>query len=79
MTRRIARLNDEGLVTRATTDADGRGVLVALTEPGIARLAQAAPAHLRRVSALFVSKLTDDELSELATTLHKVAVDCTFG
>ena len=39
MTRRIARLVDEGVVTRATTDADGRGVLVALTEAGIARLA----------------------------------------
>ena len=79
MTRRIDRLVTEGLVTRATTDTDGRGVLVALTEAGIARLAEATPVHLRQVSQLFVAKLTDEELAALATALRKVAVDCTFG
>jgi DNA-binding MarR family transcriptional regulator len=79
MTRRIDRLADEGLVSRANADADGRGVIVALTEPGIARLAEAAPVHLRRVSELFVAKLSDQELSALATALHKVAIDGIFG
>src|SRR5437588_4788424 len=32
MTRRVARLVDEGLVRRASADADGRGVVVALTD-----------------------------------------------
>jgi DNA-binding MarR family transcriptional regulator len=79
MTRRIDRLVDEGLVTRSNTDADGRGVVVALTESGLARLAEAAPVHLRRVSELFVEKLNDRELSTLARALGKVALDCTFG
>jgi len=79
MTRRIDRLVDEGLVCRANTDTDGRGVVVALSQAGIARLAEAAPAHLRRVSELFVAKLTDTELSTLASALDKVAIDCTFG
>jgi len=79
MTRRIDRLVDEGLVSRANADADGRGVVVALTDAGLARLAEAAPVHLRRVSELFVAKLSDEELSTLATALHKVALDCTFG
>jgi len=79
MTRRIDRLVDEGLVSRSSTGADGRGVVVALTEAGVARLAEAAPVHLRRVSELFVAKLTDQELSALASALHKVALDCTFG
>jgi DNA-binding MarR family transcriptional regulator len=79
MTRRIDRLVDEGLVSRANADADGRGVVVALTDAGLARLAEAAPVHLRRVSELFVAKLSDEELSALATALHKVALDCTFG
>ncbi len=79
MTRRIDRLVGEGLVTRANTDADGRGVIVALTEAGIARLAEAAPIHLRRVSELFVQKLTDDELAALAQVLSRVSVDCGFG
>jgi len=79
MTRRIDRLVDEGLVSRANSDADGRGVVVGLTEAGLARLAEAAPVHLRRVSQLFVEKLSDRELITLARALRKVALDCTFG
>jgi DNA-binding MarR family transcriptional regulator len=79
MTRRIDRLVDEGLVTRANSDADGRGVVVALTDAGVARLAEAVPVHMRRVSELFVERLTDDELATLGTALAKVSVDCGFG
>src|SRR6266516_7009621 len=41
MTRRIDRLVTDGLVMRTNSDADGRGVVVALTEHGVARLAEA--------------------------------------
>src|SRR5207302_2638231 len=47
MTRRVARLVDEGLVQRASVDSDARGVVVALTEAGVARLTETAPVHLR--------------------------------
>src|SRR5213594_97419 len=47
MTRRIARLVDEGLVRRTDTDADGRGVVVLLTNAGVARFTDATPVHLR--------------------------------
>ena len=43
MTRRIDRLIDEGMVTRADTHTDGRAVVVALTEAGVDRLPEAAP------------------------------------
>jgi DNA-binding MarR family transcriptional regulator len=79
MTRRVDRLVDQGLVIRTNSDADGRGVVVALTEAGVTRLAEAVPVHLRQVRELFVVKLTDVELSTLASALDKVAVDCTFG
>ena len=79
MTRRIARLVDEGLVCRAPADADGRGVVVALTAAGVARLAETAPVHLRRVRELFVDPLDDQELHVLERALAKVTVDCTFG
>src|SRR5438309_8872402 len=46
MTRRVARLVEEGLVRRADTDADGRGVVVVLTNAGVARLTEAAPVHM---------------------------------
>jgi len=79
MTRRVARLVEEGLVQRANTDADGRGVVVTLTDAGVARLTEAAPVHLRGVSKLFVAQLHEQELAVLKTALNKVTVDCTFG
>ena len=79
MTRRVARLVDEGLVRRADTDADGRGVVVVLTEAGVARLTEAAPVHLRGVSDLFVERLNQKELAILKSVMDKVTVDCTFG
>src|SRR5438128_12062902 len=42
MTRRVTRLVEEGLVQRANADADGRGVVVELTDIGLARLAGTA-------------------------------------
>jgi DNA-binding MarR family transcriptional regulator len=79
LTRRVARLVDEGLVRRANVAGDGRGVVVALTEAGIAALAETVPVHLRGVSRLFVERLDDQELAVLETALGKVIVDCTFG
>jgi DNA-binding MarR family transcriptional regulator len=79
MTRRVARLVDEGLVRRANSDADARGVVVALTDAGLARLTETAPVHARGVSDRFVARLDDDELAVLESALNKVIVDCTFG
>ena len=79
MTRRVGRLVEEGLVRRANADADGRGVVVGLTDAGIARLTETAPVHLRGVSELFVAQLDDHELAVLKSALDKVTVDCTFG
>jgi DNA-binding MarR family transcriptional regulator len=79
MTRRIARLVDEGLVRRASADADARGVVVALTDAGVARLTETAPVHARGVYQLFVAPLDDKELAVLHSALDKVTVDCTFG
>jgi DNA-binding MarR family transcriptional regulator len=79
LTRRVARLVDEGLVRRANTTEDGRGVVVALTAAGLARVTETVPVHLRGVSELFVERLDDQELAVLETALSKVIVDCTFG
>jgi DNA-binding MarR family transcriptional regulator len=79
MTRRVARLVKEGLVRRADADADGRGVVVALTDAGVARLAETAPVHARGISKLFVARLDDQELAVLERALGKVIIDCSFG
>jgi DNA-binding MarR family transcriptional regulator len=79
MTRRVDRLVEEGLVGRSSADADARGVVVALTEPGLARLREALPIHLGRVSELFIERLDDQELAVLEGALDKVTPDCSFG
>src|SRR5829696_8039126 len=57
MSRRVARLVDEGLVRRDRATTDARGVVVALTKAGIARLSETAPVHARGISELFVAQL----------------------
>ena len=79
MTRRVARLVDVGLVRRANADGDARGVVVALTDAGVARLAEAAPVHARGIFELFVARLDDQELAVLESALEKVTLDSTFG
>lgn len=79
MTRRVARLVEVGLVRRANAGADARGVVVALTDAGVARLSETAPVHARGVADLFVARLDDQELAALKSTLDKVTLDCGFG
>jgi DNA-binding MarR family transcriptional regulator len=79
MTRRVARLVDEGLVRRSNVDADARGVVVALTDAGVARLTETWPIHARGISDLFVAQLDDHELAVLESAVDKVTLDCTFG
>src|SRR5213593_3736182 len=79
MTRRVARLVDEGLLRRDRASTDARGIVVALTKAGLARLAETAPVHARGISELFVGRRDDQELGLLGRALNKVIVDCSFG
>jgi hypothetical protein len=53
--------------------------VVALTDAGLARLAETAPVHARGISQLFVAQLDDQELAILERALGKVIIDCSFG
>ena len=79
MTRRVDRLVEEGLARRTSSDADGRGVVIALTETGLARLSEAVPVHLAGVSTLFIDRLDDEELEVLERALERVSLNCSFG
>ena len=79
MTRRVDRLVEEGLVRRTSSEADGRGVVIELTEAGLARLSDAVPIHLEGVSKLFIERLDDEELEVLERALEKVSLNCSFG
>lgn len=48
----ITRMEKRGLVTRARTPDDARGVTVCLTEEGMARLEAAVPEHVETVRQL---------------------------
>jgi len=79
LTRRIDRLVEEGLVGRTAADGDARGVVVTLTEAGMARVSETVPVHLGKVAELFMAKLDDRELAVLARALKKVILDRMFG
>jgi DNA-binding MarR family transcriptional regulator len=79
ISRRIDRMVEEGLVGRKSSHSDGRGVVVRVTEAGMARLVEAVPVHLEGVSKLFLERLDDRELSVLENALDKVSLHCSFG
>jgi DNA-binding MarR family transcriptional regulator len=79
LTRRIDRLVEQGLVGRTLADGDARGVVVTLTEAGVARVSETVPVHLHKVAELFMAKLDNDELALLESALKKVILDRTFG
>lgn len=70
---RLSRLEDKGVVTRAPSSDDGRGVLVTLTAKGAALFDQVVPHHLANEDVL-LSALTDDERSQLAGLLRKLLI-----
>ena len=79
MTRRVDRLVEQGLVSRTETDADGRGVVVTLTDKGVSRFKETAPIHIRGVAELFAAPLDDRELAIVEAAMKKVTRNSTFG
>ena len=75
MTRRVDRLEADGLVARTACATDRRGSYAQLTDAGRDRLAAALPAHVRGIDAHFVAKLSPAELEAMRTTLGKIAVE----
>lgn len=68
MTKRIDRLAEAGLVTRRTSEKDGRGRVVALTRRGRELIDQAFTDHMRNERDL-LDTLTPDESAELENLL----------
>jgi DNA-binding MarR family transcriptional regulator len=70
---RLGRLEAKGIVTRAPSQDDGRGVLVTLTAKGVELFDAVAPAHLANEDVL-LSALTREETEQLAGLLRKLLV-----
>jgi DNA-binding MarR family transcriptional regulator len=73
ITQRLDRLEEKGLITRERSDADGRAVVVTLTDAGRAALDSALPDHLETERALLAG-LSDREREQLATLLRRFLV-----
>lgn len=72
LTHQVRRMESEHLVTRGTCVEDGRGVLALITDTGRAKLAEAAPTHLRGVRSYLIDLLDADELVGVAAVFDKV-------
>jgi DNA-binding MarR family transcriptional regulator len=70
---RLGRLEGKGVVTRAPSSDDGRGVLVTLTDEGVELFDRVAPAH-RANEDVLLSALNPDERGQLAALLRKLLV-----
>lgn len=73
LSRLVARLVARGLVDRATDPADGRGVLLSLTEAGRRAQRRVGRRHARDVAAAMTRALTPDELAHLEALCARLA------
>jgi DNA-binding MarR family transcriptional regulator len=68
----VSRLEQQGWVQRRTCDAETRVVHAALTDAGMAKLVEAAPAHVREARRLVVDALSPAELTQLKVICRKL-------
>ena len=72
VTRLLERLEEAGLVERASCPADRRVTYAVITDRGRGRLAAASRAHGAAVRAVFEERLSDEELAQLAGLLARL-------
>jgi DNA-binding MarR family transcriptional regulator len=65
-------LEQRGLVTRAPSQEDERGITVTLTDEGRAVLAKVFPGHIAVLDELFLEPLSDDDVAVLGRVLGRV-------
>ncbi|HMD91947.1 MAG TPA: MarR family transcriptional regulator [Trebonia sp.] len=73
LSRMVDRLADRGLIQRQTDPADGRGVLLSLTEEGQALQRQIGRSHARDVAGAMTGELSPEELRQLEAICLKLA------
>ena len=78
MTNRLDRLEDAGLIKRLPNPNDRRGILVRLTEQGIALMDEAYPAHITNEDQILTS-LTKTEREVLTDLLRKMLLSFEDG
>jgi DNA-binding MarR family transcriptional regulator len=72
-TRLVGDLQSRGLVTKRGSSADGRSNIAKLTEPGMAKLKSAWPAHLASVRRRVLDHIEGSAVQRTAQVLSAVA------
>lgn len=72
MTHTISRMEREGLVVRRSCESDGRGVVAALTDEGLAKLVTAAPDHVDSVRASLIDAISAEDLEAIGRAFEDV-------
>jgi DNA-binding MarR family transcriptional regulator len=75
ITRRIDRLESDGLVRREPAPDDGRSVAAVLTDAGWERLREASATHVAGIEERFLARYSDEELQTIAALLERVGSD----
>ncbi|MCZ2807070.1 MarR family transcriptional regulator [Modestobacter sp. VKM Ac-2983] len=70
ITQRLDRLEEKGLITRGRSEADGRAVVVTLTDAGRTALDAALPDHLDTEHGMLAA-LSPEERTQLAGLLRR--------
>lgn len=73
LTRKVDRLESDGLVERARSADDSRVVLVRLTDAGRRLVRRAARTHLRGIREHFTARLSDEQLDHVASALEAIS------
>lgn len=73
MSRIVDRLAAQGLVERARSTCDGRGLNAVLTDSGFDRLSRAWPTHLASVRRQLIDHVSELDVPALTAALQKVA------
>jgi DNA-binding MarR family transcriptional regulator len=73
LSRLVDRLADRGLVRREADPADGRGVLLSLTDAGRSLQRQIGRRHARDVARAMTAELTPAELRQFEEICRKLA------
>lgn len=77
ISRMVDRLESRGLIHRKTAEDDKRGVLIGLTEEGIAVQKTVGRAHVQRIMELMEVALSDDEMRTLLDLTRKLRTSVT--
>ncbi len=72
LSRKIERLEQDGLVSRGTHPSDGRAVLVALTVDGRIALGAAAHVHVAGIDRYFRANLSVEETQAIKGVFQKL-------